>query len=67
MSDCVSEPKSHSTALALSLSSGTMWGVEFSGGRSHAPNHPADPLGGISRHHCLVGGLDEQPTLKLIP
>jgi hypothetical protein len=43
-----------------SLSSGTP------GGR-HAPNHPADPLRGTSRHHYLGGGLDERPTLKLIP
>ena len=39
----------------------------FLAGGRHAPNHPADPLSGTSRHHCLVGGLDEQPTLKLIP
>jgi hypothetical protein len=37
-----------------------------SGGR-HAPNHPADRFRGTSRHHYLDGGLDEQPTLKLIP
>ena len=31
-----------------------------SGGRSYAPNHPADRLRGTSRHHYLGGGLDER-------
>ena len=39
----------------------------FLAGGRHAPNHLADPLRGTSRHHYLGGGLDEQPTLKLIP
>jgi len=40
---------------------------KHSGGGRHAPNHRADPLRGTSRHHYLGGGLDERPTLKLIP
>ena len=39
----------------------------FLAGGRHAPNHPADRLRGTSRYHYLGGGLDEQPTLKLIP
>ena len=39
----------------------------FLAGGRHAPNHPAARPRGTSRDHYLVGGLDEQPTLKLIP
>ena len=26
-------------------------------GGLHAPNHPPDRVRGVSRHHCLAGGL----------